>query len=56
VYDPFFSTREVGGGTGMGLTVAREIIRGAGGTIQISSHAGVGTQVAIRLPLASRER
>jgi signal transduction histidine kinase len=56
VYDPFFSTREVGGGTGMGLTVAREIIRGAGGTIQISSHAGVGTQVSIRLPLAPREK
>lgn len=55
VFDPFFTTREVGSGTGMGLTVAREIIREDGGTIQISSQEGAGTSVSIRLPLASRE-
>lgn len=56
VFDPFFTTRDVGSGTGMGLTVAREIIREAGGTIQIFSQEGAGTSVSIRLPLASRER
>ena len=55
VFDPFFTTREVGSGTGMGLTVAREIIRGAGGTIQISSQEDAGTRVSIRLPLVPRE-
>ena len=50
VFEPFFTTRDVGRGTGMGLTVAREIVRGAGGTIEIDSHDGSGTTVTIRLP------
>ena len=49
VYEPFFTTREVGGGTGMGLTVARDIVRGAGGNIEIESAEGAGTTVTIRL-------
>jgi two-component system, NtrC family, sensor kinase len=56
VFDPFFSTRDVGSGTGMGLTTAREIIRGAGGTIQLFSQEGAGTSALIRLPLMARER
>lgn len=50
-FDPFFTTREVGSGTGMGLTVAREIIRDAGGTIELASTEGAGTTVLLRLPL-----
>ncbi|MBL0224528.1 MAG: histidine kinase [Geobacteraceae bacterium] len=56
VFDPFFTTRDVGSGTGMGLTVARELIRCAGGTVQISSREGSGTSVTIQLPLASKGR
>jgi signal transduction histidine kinase len=56
LFDPFFTTRDVGSGTGMGLTVAREIIRRAGGTLQISSREGSGTSVSIQLPRASRGR
>lgn len=50
VYEPFFTTREVGGGTGMGLTVSRDIVTGAGGNIGIESAEGAGTTVTIRLP------
>lgn len=50
VFEPFFTTREVGRGTGMGLTVAREIVRAAGGNIEIESVEGSGTTVAVRLP------
>lgn len=50
VFEPFFTTRDVGGGTGMGLTMAREIVRGAGGSIEIDSSEGLGTTVTIRLP------
>lgn len=50
VFDPFFTTREVGSGTGMGLTVAREIVSAAGGSISIESGEGCGTTVTIRFP------
>ena len=56
VFEPFFTTREVGSGTGMGLTVAREIVRNAGGTIEIMSSEQNGTTVIIRLPIAAEER
>lgn len=52
VFDPFFTTREVGGGTGMGLTVARDIVTAVGGTVEIESLAGSGTSVTIRLPVS----
>ncbi|MDD2897141.1 MAG: ATP-binding protein [Desulfuromonadaceae bacterium] len=53
VFEPFFTTREVGRGTGMGLTVAREIVRAAGGTIEIESLESAGTTVTIHLPLST---
>jgi signal transduction histidine kinase len=54
VFDPFYTTREVGSGTGMGLTVAQEIVRAAGGDIEIDSVEGSGTRVITRLPLRKR--
>jgi len=51
VFEPFFTTRDVGSGTGMGLTVARDIVHGVGGNMEIDSSAGLGTTVTIRLPL-----
>ncbi|HOX91500.1 MAG TPA: ATP-binding protein, partial [Spirochaetales bacterium] len=52
VFDPFFTTKRERGGTGLGLPVASGIIREAGGSIQISSSAGAGATVMIRLPAA----
>ena len=51
VFEPFFTTREVGRGTGMGLTIAREIIKDVGGFIEIDSSDGSGTSVTLRLPI-----
>lgn len=56
VFEPFFTTRGVGSGTGMGLTVAREIIGSAGGTVEIMSSELSGTTATIRLPLAAGKR
>jgi PAS domain S-box-containing protein len=53
VFDPFFTTREVGGGMGQGLTLARNAIVGAhGGSITVNSKPGAGTIVLIRIPIA----
>jgi signal transduction histidine kinase len=51
LFDPFYTTREVGSGTGMGLTVAREIVGAVGGDIEIDSVEGLGTKVIVRFPI-----
>jgi len=53
VFEPFFTTRPVGKGSGMGLTVAREAILGAGGSIELESVAGQGTTCRVQLPCGS---
>lgn len=52
VFDPFFSTRGPGSGTGLGLTVVQAIVRAHSGTIQLRSVPGQGTTAEIRFPLA----
>jgi two-component system NtrC family sensor kinase len=51
VFDPFFTTRAVGSGTGLGLTVSRDVVRGYGGRLDITSEVGQGTRVSICLPV-----
>ncbi len=43
IFDPFFSTREVGEGTGLGLTVSHSIVRAHGGKIKVESVLGEGS-------------
>lgn len=50
IFDPFFTTKDVGAGVGLGLTVCADIVRGHGGTIEIQSAPGQGTQVKVSLP------
>lgn len=51
IYDPFFTTREVGAGIGLGLTVCRDIVRAHGGRIDVASRVDEGTTFTIHLPL-----
>jgi two-component system NtrC family sensor kinase len=51
IFDPFFSTKEVGYGTGLGLSVAHGIIEQHKGTLSVESKVGEGSVFTIRLPL-----
>ena len=49
LFKPFFSTREVGDGMGLGLALAHQLVDSAGGVIWAESHASKGTCFKIRL-------
>ena len=55
VMDPFFTTKPVGEGTGMGLSMVHGIVAKHGGAVNISSAPGKGTMVEVYLPLVERE-
>ncbi|MCP9456063.1 MAG: ATP-binding protein [Nitrospira sp.] len=50
IFDPFFTTKRQGEGSGLGLTVARRIIRKFGGELRIESDEGQGTTCVVTLP------
>ena len=52
VFEPFFTTRAIGRGSGLGLSICKGIVESFGGRIEIASQRGVGTTVRISLPRA----
>ena len=52
LFEPFFSTKEPGRGTGLGLASAHAIVQAAKGAIRVESTLGVGTTVRVLLPRA----
>ena len=55
IYDPFFTTKDIGKGTGLGLSITYGIVQEHGGIITCESAVGQGTRFTISLPLAARE-
>ncbi|MGB5669892.1 MAG: ATP-binding protein [Sedimenticolaceae bacterium] len=51
IFEPFYTTKPTGQGTGLGLSLAYKIIEDHGGTLKIDSQAGLGTRVIVTLPL-----
>jgi len=51
IWDPFWTTKDEGAGTGLGLTVVHGIVADHCGTIALESAAGVGARFVVRLPV-----
>jgi signal transduction histidine kinase len=55
IFEPFFSTKPVGRGTGLGLAVTRDLVRAHGGRLELESRPG-DTRFRVRLPALARAR
>ena len=51
IFQPFFTTKPTGQGTGLGLSLSYDIVKAHGGELKVESHEKKGTEFIIRLPL-----
>ncbi|MCJ8273006.1 MAG: GAF domain-containing sensor histidine kinase [Psychrosphaera sp.] len=53
VFEPFYTTKDIGEGTGLGLSIAWGIVQQHGGELSVESQVGVGSTFLLRLPLSN---
>lgn len=56
IFDPFFTTKPAGVGTGLGLSLAQEILREHGGQISVEGASGGGAKFTIELPISAQQK
>jgi signal transduction histidine kinase len=51
IFQPFFTTKPTGQGTGLGLSLSYDIIKAHGGEIKVETRDGEGTEFTVQLPV-----
>jgi two-component system, cell cycle sensor histidine kinase and response regulator CckA len=54
IFEPFFSTKGLGAGAGLGLSICKTILAECGGDIEVESELGRGSRFLVRIPLAAQ--
>jgi signal transduction histidine kinase len=52
IFEPFYTTKVEGRGTGLGMSVSLGIVKSHGGLLEVSSEAGRGTTMTVQLPMS----